>query len=160
MFGQAIVSKKVRFDTGFSCQILFEKLLEVKDLYPGDYVYWASRCWDDGHEQFRLGLRQLPVTDISPYVPLSGRAFTPGEGLTLSMDVLILPNDGKELEWFTTTDFIRSFTVRSRVCVDDLSQPLRDLTRDESVLSIMVNKIAYELESRINERLESRLVAH
>lgn len=145
MSENSIARKDVRFpEQGIGSQALIEAVENVLKHFESEaqglFEHWASRRWINGRQSFRLGLRDLRRT-------IHGQPEDP------SYDILILPNDGKETDWFRTDDRIFSVEVCTRQQVDDFTVPLRDINSDEEQMAVYVGIVAALLDQSVKESL-------
>lgn len=152
MNGLAIAQRTIDFSPhgGIGSQVLIEaaKMMVKPALLESGFFgeYWSSERWAEGNHYFRVGL-------------MDGRRDERGHPLDPSHDIMILPADGKETEWFTTNQRITRVQVRSRQCADDLSMPLRDITTDELALTIIVSIVARVLGDSVESIVSGTVVA-
>ena len=131
----AIAETTVKFEPITpSALIMATKYVEQE--LASDYIYWSSQRWLNDTTHFRLGLRSKGIAPAGVY----------GLGSELNFDMLILPNDGKEQEWFTLGRPISGgVIVRSRANVASLTEPLRDDSTYETTIKTLVRLVTANL---------------
>lgn len=143
-----IADQTASFDRCINVQTLQQALREVAGPRK-DYNYWASTRTDGDHTFYRFGLRAV---NLLP-------ARTRESATDVTMDVLIVPRDGKNAEWFlqSRSGVIGSVRVKSRAVCQDTSLDMLDQRRNEQSIQVLVAQVARELQDVVNAILGAEL---
>jgi hypothetical protein len=136
-----IASQLVKFDKCVDVRTLHRALRVVEACYVGEYSYWESLRTADDLTFYRLGLKS--------YSTLSG-----GTNLAppVSKDILVVPCDGKDAEWFmqAKSGVIGGVRVKSRALCQDTNESMHNQTEAESSLRTLVGQVARQLQNAVN----------
>ncbi len=139
-------------DDGVHPRVLYSKMLNLAGQGRLDgYQFWHSHRVSRGHDYWMLGFRDSSsnIEDYHRVVPRNH-------------DLLVVPTDGKDLDWFPTGREISDNSVlithnlllRSRMHAPSLSEPFeKGQSQFDDELRHRACEVAKKLENRLNNRL-------
>jgi hypothetical protein len=145
-----VATMTVDFKLPVSPQGLTIAVERVARKHAADYEYWSSIRTVNGKQYFRLGWKERTDTSMGLY------------GLKhheLSGDIVVVPGDGKNDEWFATGVRYERVCVRSRVCSPSLNEPLRYLDGAEQILNQIVAILGNEFRAEADEFTERTMTS-